>query len=233
MFPGWGLWYVGMGAGLNVTELASAAPYCGWVPSLGKVAPYSASIYLAWGIKGKWLFLCLSTRVWPDHWVKLEMFKEQTILGMPGTSWPFRPPAGYPCSRFHGLFCSLDILKQTEWPRALQSLLVCPPLPCDDTELTQNQDNPIFMSDGFSSFTLVTHVVWHMNKVLELVGVFVGRAQKDRINCFYSFPFKPSVDVWNHSLLPSVVVWSHSEMASFSDGGHYFLFVLWFSKTLL
>lgn len=39
-------------------------------------------IYLAWRIKGKWLFLCLSTEVWPDHWVKLEMFKEQTILGM-------------------------------------------------------------------------------------------------------------------------------------------------------
>lgn len=234
MFPEWGLWHVGMEPGLNVTELASAAPYCGWFPSLGKDAPYSSSIYLAWWIKGKWLFLCLSTKVWPDHWVKIEIFlRSKPFLGWPGTSWPFRPPAGCPCSCFHGPFRSLDSLKQSEWPRVLQSLLFCPLSLVTTLSLQGTQDNPIFSSDGFSSFTLVPHVVWHRTKVLELVGVFVGRAQKDRINCFYSFPFKPSVDVLNHALLPSVVVWSHSEMASFSDWGHYFLFVLWFSEILL
>lgn len=135
MFPEWGLWHVGMGAGFNVT----AAPYCGWFPSLGKDAPYSSSIYLAWWIKGKWLFLCLSTKVWPDHWVKIEIFlRSKPFLGWPGTSWPFRPPVGCPCSCVHGPFRSLDSLKQSEWPRMLQSLLFCPPLPCDDTELTGN-----------------------------------------------------------------------------------------------
>lgn len=52
------------------------------VPITGERRSISSSIYLAGWIKGKWLFLCLSTKVWPDHWVKIEMFKEQTILGM-------------------------------------------------------------------------------------------------------------------------------------------------------